>query len=65
MFLYSTYLDSVGRVVALEVELFIPFRVELLRYRLGPLFGLANLDSHVWVGGASLVFGYQSLRAYH
>ena len=51
--------------VYLQVELFVPFRVEFLWHCLGPLLGLADLDGGVGIRGSSLVLGYQTLGADH
>ena len=61
----DAHLDAVGRVVALEVELFVPFRVEFLGNGFGPLLRLAHLDGNVGVRSAGLVLGDQPLRANH
>ena len=56
-------LDPVAGVVALEGELLVPLRVELLGDGLGPLLGLPHLHGHVGVAGPSLVLGDQALGA--
>ena len=56
-------LDPVAGVVALEGELLVPLRIELLGHGLGPLLGLPHLDGHVGVAGPGLVLGDQALGA--
>ena len=56
-------LDPVAGVVALEGELLVPLRIELLGHGLGPLLGLPHLHRDVGVAGPGLVLGDQALGA--
>jgi hypothetical protein len=47
----------------LQVELLVPFRIELLRDRFGPLFRLSHLHGRVRVRRPRLILGYQALSA--
>ena len=49
----------------LQVEFFVPLRVELLRHGLSPLLGLPNLYGGVGIGCTRLVLGYQTLGTDH
>lgn len=52
-------------IVYLQVELFMPHRVQLLGHGSRTLLDLSHLNRDVGIAGAALVFRYQALRAYH
>ena len=49
----------------LQVELFIPLRIEVFRHRLGPFLRLAHLHGGVRVRSSRLILGDEALGAYH
>ena len=49
----------------LQVELFIPLRIQVLWHRLGPFLRLAHLHRGVRVRSSRLILGDEALCAYH
>lgn len=56
------YTHSITRYVGdLQVELLLPDRIEVAINGLGPLLGLAHLNSDIWIAGSCLVLCLKSL----
>ena len=50
-------------MVSLQVEVLLPYRVEIPIDGLGSLLGLANLHCDIRVTGSCLIFGLKALSA--
>lgn len=49
----------------LQMKFLIPYGIQFLWHCSGPFLHFAHLDSYVWIAGATFIFRYQSLSAYH
>lgn len=61
--MYLIYINQIQKIVHLQIEALIPYRVEVAVDSLGSFFGLAYLHRNIRVTGASLVLCLQALGA--